>query len=181
MARSKEKKARRQKKPEIKRITVDERLGDSSIRLLVASLASKARVVGKEINVEDTRHWLAEQAVYAKRGNEKPSSTARQKHDLLSVLGLGGDEKSMAQAMREVIGKVRRKATADLLWLALEETQVFITGNFSVEGDRFSPKRLTVSKPSTREFLRIDRAERFKNECKSLYAEALCGKEQSDE
>lgn len=181
MARSKKKKTRRQKKPDIKRITVDERLGDSSIRLLVATLADEARVVGKEINVEDTSRWLPEQAVYAKRGNEKPANTTRQKHDLLSLLGLGGDEKSMARAIREVIGKVEQKATADLLWLALEETQVFIAGNFSVEGDRFDPKRLTVSKPSTREFLRIDRAERFKNECKSLYAEALCGKEQSDE
>jgi len=168
MAKFKKPKSKLPKEPDVKRITVDERFGDWSIRLLIATLAGKARKSGKINRLQNIDCWTAEKCVYVDRDN------------FISNLGLGSDISSMARAVNEVIGKVEQTPTINLLWLGLEEGQVFIVGNFRVKGDRFKPEYLTISSTPTIEFLRIDRIESFKDNSKSLYSRALCGKEKSD-
>ena len=169
MAKSKKPKSKLPKEPDVKRITVDERFGDWSIRLLIATLAGKARTSGKINRLQNINCWTPEKCVYVNREN------------FISNLGLGSDKRLMACAVNEVIGEVEQKPTANLLWLGLEEGQVFIVGKFRVKGNRFEPEHLTVSSTPTIEFLRIDRIKRFKDNSKNLYSKALCGKEKSDE
>ena len=169
MAKSKKTKSKLPKELDVKRITVDERFGDWSIRLLIATLASRARKSGKISRLQNIDCWTTEKCVYVNKEN------------FISNLGLGSDISSMARAANEIIGKVEQTPTINLLWLGLEEGQVFIVGNFRVKGKRFDPEYLTISSTPTIEFLRIDRIERFKDNSKSLYSRALCGKEKSDE
>ena len=169
MAKSKKTKSKLPKEQDVKRITVDERFGDWSIRILVATLAGEAGTSDKKIEFQSINNWNPEKCVYVTRKN------------FMSRLGLGSDKRLMACAVKEVIGDVEQKSTADLLWLGLEEGQVFIVGKFRVKGDRFDPEYLAISSTPTIDFLRIDRIKRFKDNSKSLYSEALCGKEKSDE
>lgn len=169
MEKLKKPKSKLPKEPDVKRITVDERFGDGSIRLLIATLTDKARKSGNINRFQNIDCWTPEKCVYVNREN------------FVSNLGLGSDKESMTCAVNEVIGEVKQKPTTNLLWLGLEEGQVFIVGKFRVKGDRFKPEYLTISSTPTIEFLRIDRIERFKDNSKSLYSKALCGKEKSDE
>lgn len=169
MEKLKKTKSKPPKEPDVKRITVDERFGDWSIRLLIATLAGRARKSGKINRLQNINCWTPEKCVYVNREN------------FISNLGLGSDISSMARAANEVIGKVEQTPTINLLWLGLEEGQVFIVGKFRVKGKRFDPEYLTVSSTPTIEFLRIDRIEHFKDNSKSLYSRALCGKEKSNE
>jgi len=169
MEKLKKPKSKLPKEPDVKRITVDERFGDWSIRLLIATLAGKARKSGKINRLQNINCWTSEKCVYVNRD------------DFISNLGLGSDKRLMACAVKEVIGEVKQTPTINLLWLGLEEGQVFIVGKFRVKGKRFDPEYLTISNTPTIEFLRIDRIERFKDNSKSLYSRALCGKEKSDE
>jgi len=155
--------------PDIKRITVDERFGDRSIRLLIATLSGRARKSGKINKFQNINCWTTEEDVYVDRDN------------FISNLGLDSDISSITHAVKEVIGKVEQTPTINLLWLGLEEGQVFIVGKFRVKGDRFKPEYLTISSTPTIEFLRIDRIESFKDNSKNLYSRALRDKEKSDE
>lgn len=168
MEKLKRTKSKLPKELDVKRITVDERFGDSSIRLLIASLTSRTRKSGKINRLQNINCWTTEKCVYVNRDN------------FISNLGLGSNISSMTRAANEIIGKVEQTPTENLLWLGLEEGQVFIVGKFRVKGDRFKPEYLTVSSTPTIEFLRIDRIEPFKNNSKSLYSMALCDKEKSD-
>jgi hypothetical protein len=169
MAKLKKTKSKLPKEPDVKRITVDERFSDWSIRLLIATLAGEAGTSDKKIEFQGINCWNPEKCVYVTRKN------------FMSRLGLGGDKSLMALAVKEVIGKVEQKPTTNLLWLGLEEGQVFIVGNFQIQGDRFEPEYLTISNTPTIDFLRIDRSETFKDNSKILYSKAICGKEKSDE
>ncbi len=169
MAKSKEPKRKPPREPNIKRITVDERFSDWSIRLLVATLAGEARTSDKKIKFQNINCWNPEECVYVTREN------------FMSCLGLSGNKSLTACAVNEVIGEVEQRPTANLLWRSFEEGQVFIMGKFRVEGDRFEPKHLTVSSSPTIDFLRVDRTRRFKDNSKNLYSSALCGKEKSHE
>jgi len=169
MAKSQKRKGKPPKKPDVKRITVDERFSDWSIRLLIASLAGQAVRSDKKIEFQDTNCWNPEKSIYVNRKNFK------------SHLQLGGDKRMMYCAVKEVIGEVEQKPTANLLWLSLEEGQVFIVGNFRLKGERFEPEYLAISSTPTKDFLRIDRIERFKDNTKNLYSRAIYGKEKSDE
>ena len=169
MAKLKKPKSKLPKEPDVKRITVDERFGDWSIRLLIATLAGEVGTCDTKIEFQSINCWNPEKCFYVTRKN------------FMSRLGLGGDTSLMALAVKEVIGDVKQKPTANLLWLGLEEGQVFIVGKFRVEGNRTEPEYLTISNTPTIEFLRIDRIERFKDNSKSLYSRALCDKEKSDE
>jgi len=169
MAKLKKPKSKLPKEPDIKRITVDERFGDWSIRLLIATLAGEAGTSDKKIEFQNINCWNPEKCIYATRKN------------FISNLGLGSDKSLMACAVKEVIGEVKQKPTTNLLWLGLEEGQVFIVGKFCIKGDRTEPEYLTISNTQTIDFLRIDRSERFKDNSKILYSMAICGKEKSDE
>jgi hypothetical protein len=169
MEKLKKPKSKLPKEMDVKRITVDERFGDWSIRLLIATLAGEAGTSDKKIEFQNINNWNPEKCIYATKKN------------FMSNLGLGNDKSLMACAVKEVIGEVEQKPTANLLWLGLKEGQVFILGKFRVQGDRFEPEYLTISSTPTIEFLRIDRIERFKDNSKSLYSRALCDKEKSDE
>jgi len=169
MAKSKKTKSKLPKEQDVKRITVDERFSDGYIRLLIATLAGEAVTSDKIIEFQSINNWNPEKCVYVTKTNFMPR------------LGLGSDKRLMACAVNEVIGEVEQKPTANLLWLGLEEGQVFIAGKFRVKGNRFDPEYLAISSTPTIEFLRIDRIKRFKDNSKSLYSEALCGKEKSDE
>src|SRR4030042_1101111 len=135
MAKLKKPKSKPPKEPDVKRITVDERFGDWSIRLLIATLAGKARTSDKKIEFQNINNWNPEKCIYATRKN------------FIAYLGLGSDKSLMACAVKEVIGEVEQKPTANLLWLGLKEGQVFILGKFRVQGERFEPEYLTVSTP----------------------------------
>lgn len=167
----KSKKPKRQSKngPEVKRITVDERFSDWSIRLLIANLITEKMTSDNKIEFQNISSWSSEKSVNVTRGNFK------------SHLGLGNNKRLMNLAVKEIIGEVEQKPTEDLLWLGFEEGQVFIVGTFRVKGDRHKPEFLTISSTPTIDFLRIDRIERFKDNSKILYSRALCGKEKSDE
>src|SRR4030042_1762423 len=158
MAKLKKPKSKPPKEPDVKRITVDERFGDWSIRLLIATLAGKARTSDKKIEFQNINNWNPEKCIYATRKN------------FISYLGLGSDKSLMACAVKEVIGEVEQKPTANLLWLGLKGGQGFFLGKFTEQRDRFEPEYLTVSSTPTIEFLRIDRIERFKDNSKSLYS-----------
>jgi transcriptional antiterminator Rof (Rho-off) len=168
MEKVKKTKSKLPKELDVKRITVDERFGDWSIRLLIATLKGKARTSGKINRLQNINCWTHESCVYVDRDN------------FMSNLGLDSDISSIARAVNEVIGKVEQTPTKELLWLGLEEGQVFIVGKFHVKGDRFKPEYLTISSTPTIEFLRIDRIESFKDNSKNLYSRALCGKEKSN-
>lgn len=165
MAKSKKPKSKPPRGPNIKRITVDERFSDWSIRLLIATLAGEAVTSDKKIEFQNINCWNPEKCFYVTRKNFK------------SHLGLGNNKRLMDCAVKEVIGKVEQKPTANLLWLGLEEGQVFIVGTFCVKGDRFDPEYLTISSTPAIDFLRVDRIERFKDNSKNLYSRALRGKE----
>ena len=168
MEKVKKTKSKLPKELDVKRITVDERFGDWSVRLLIASLTSRAGKSGKISEPQNINCWTTEKCVYVNRDN------------FISNLGLGSDTNSMTRAANEIIGKIEQTPTINMLWLGLEEGQVFIVGKFGVKGDRLKPEYLTVSSTPTIEFLRIDRIESFKDNSKSLYSRALCGKEKSD-
>jgi len=168
MEKLKKTKSKPTKELDIKRITVDERFGDWSIRLLIATLTSRARKSGKINKPQNIDCWNAEICEYVNKDN------------FISYLGLGSNNLLIGYAIKEVIGVVKQTPTEDLLWRGLEEGQVFIVGNFHVKGKRYDPEYLTISSTPTIEFLRIDRIERFKDNSKNLYSRALCGKEKSD-
>ncbi len=165
MTKSKQPKRKTPREPNVKRITVDERFSDWSIRFLIATLAAGTVTSGKKIEFQNINCWNPEKCFYVTRKNFK------------SRLGIGSNKKLLDCAVKEVIGEVEQKPTANLLWLGLEEGQVFIVGNFQVQGDRFEPEYLTISSMSATDFLRVDRIERFKDNSKNLYSRALCGKE----
>ena len=169
MVKSKKSKRKAQKGLNVKRITVDERFSDWSIRILIANLVSEKIKSDKKIEFQNIDPWSSEESVYITRKNFK------------SHLGLGSNKRLMNRAVKEVIGEVEQKPTEDLLWLGFEEGQVFVVGTFRVKGDRHEPDCLTISNTPSIDFLRIDRIERFKNNTKNLYSRALCGKEESDE
>ena len=169
MEKLKQTKSKPPKKQDIKRITVDERFGDGSIRMLIANLTSRARKSGKINRLQNINCWTPEICEYVENIE-----------NFIYYLKLGSDESLIGTAVNEVIGKVKQTPTKDSLWLGLKEGQVFIVGNFHVKGKRYDPEYLTISSTPTIEFLRIDRIERFKNNSKSLYSRALCGKEKSD-
>jgi len=169
MAKSKKPKRKPKKGPEVRRITVDERFSDWSIRILIANLVSERITTDKKIEFQNIGSWSSEKSVYITRKNFK------------SHLGLGSNKRLMNRAVKEVIGEVEQKPTEDLLWLGFEEGQVFVVGTFRVKGDRHKPECLTISNTPSIDFLRIDRIERFKNNTKNLYSRALCGKEKSNE
>jgi hypothetical protein len=169
MAKSKKQKRKPPKKPDVKRITVDERFSDWSIRLLIANLAITTVTSDKKIEFQNINSWSSEKSVYVTRKNFK------------SHLGLGGNKRLIDRAVTEVIGEIEQKPTANLLWLGLEEGQVFVVGKFRIKGDRHNPEYLTISSTPAVDFLRIDRIERFKDNTKNLYSRALCGKEKSNE
>jgi len=169
MAKSLKPKSKPPREPNIKRITVDERFSDWSIRLIIATLADEAITSDRKIEFQNINCWNPEECFYVTRKNFK------------SYLGLGSNKRLLDCAVKEVIGEIEQKPTANLLWLGLEEGQVFIVGKFRVKGDRFDPEYLTISSTPTIDFLRIDRTKRFKDNSKNLYTKALCGKEISNE
>jgi hypothetical protein len=148
--------------PVMVRYTIDERFDDSLIRVLAAPLRKEFREAGKEVRLEDLRLWGAETA-----------SLLTRPRFVKQVL----DSKYLAVAVETAIGKLTRKPELELLWQGLQEGQVFIFGNFLIKGERFDPECLMLARQPVWDFLRIDRAESFKNASKSLYSKALRGEE----
>lgn len=169
MEKSKKTKRKSEQGPEVRRITVDERFSDWSIRVLIANLVAETMRSDGKIEFQNIDSWSSEKSFYITRKNFK------------SRLGIGGNKRLLDRAVKEVIGEVEQKSSANLLWLGLEEGQVFVVGKFRIEGDRFDPEYLTISSTPTIDFLRIDRSNRFKDNSKNLYSRALCDKEKSYE
>lgn len=148
--------------PNVLRITVDERLGDAIIRILSAPLEPAQRSLGIEFLVEDINCWGPEKSIGISVDN------------FLSNLDIEGNEIRLEKAVIEVVGPVKeRTVSKNLLWDGLTEGMVFIVGNYKIKGERFAPVCLKVSREYTWDFLRVDRAERFKLANKKLYSTAL--------
>ena len=152
---------RRSKKGLVQRITVDEVLGESLVRLLVADLRD-----GVEALTEDrVGDWTPEREVFVTRD------------DFLAILGLPKKGAAVARAAREFVGEAETTLrSADAIWRSLAEGQVFLSGQFEVERDRHKPKRMRIRR-GAKDFLRVDRADFVKAPVKALYAEALVGRE----
>ena len=151
--------------PSIRRITVDERFGDSLVRLVIAHFADIEKKVGEKFLVADLSIWGEEEEEYVDANS------------FLKVLGVDEKDISLQHAMKEVIGDVDEEPTRELLWRSLEEGQVFLSGSFRTRACRYASASLDIHGDSTNEFLRIDRMEAFKSECKHRYTSALCGRE----
>lgn len=146
------------------RITVDEVLDESSIRVLVAPLADGVR----DVSVDDVEDWQ----------EEVPGVVTPE--DCLSVMGARGKE-LVSAALRAVGGaKASRRVARQEFFGGLREGQVFLVGRFTVAKRGGEPQTITVVGGGPRQMLRIDRLEGVKNSGKKLYAEALVGKEVRD-
>jgi len=141
------------------RITVDEVLDDSLVRLLVAPLAAGV----EEITDDDLAYWGTEKAVMA---------TA---DDVLEKLGLTRHRALVAGVVRHWAGDDNSKSTSrERFWQMLAEGQVYLFGRFKVTGKREDPKAIRVRR-GPKDLLRIDRLTAVKDGAKALYAAALVG------
>ena len=149
-------------KPIVLRITVDERLSDADIRILSAPLEPEGKLLEMELLVEDINCWGPEESIGISVDN------------FLSNLDIEENEIRLEKAVIEVVGPVKeRTVSKNFLWDGLTEGMVFIIGNYEIKGERFAPVCLKVSREYTWDFLRVDRAERFKLANKKLYSTAL--------
>lgn len=154
----------RRKKPLVQRVTVDERLDESLVRLLVAPLAEGV----EDITEDRLANWEPEKEVLATR------RTFRRR------LGLPKEDASLRQAVKEVLGtEAGRGAARDLLWRGLKEGQVFLVGQFEVVGPRGEPEAIRA-REGANDFLRIDRIPAVKESAKKLYSKALAGRGEED-
>jgi len=148
------------RKSRVFRITVDEVLDQSAVRLLVAPQA----VGVEDIAVDDLTCWQDEVPLIATED------------DCLNQLGLRGGE-LVAAAVKAVSGaQTTGKAARREFWHGLKEGQVFLVGSFEVVKRRSGPKRVAVRRKGPKRFLRIDRMTAVKDGGKKLYAEAITGK-----
>lgn len=148
--------------PRVRRITVDERLGSSSVRLLIADLEK----IDEVFRVDDLTLWGEEKEQYVSRRN------------FLKVLGVDKKDISLKHAMKEIIGEVGEVPTHDILWRSLTEGQVFLNGNFCKKHDKDAHLQLDIHDGTECGFLRIDRMYEFKEINKQLYTRAVCGREE---
>ncbi len=150
---------------EVFRITVDERLDNSTVRLLFAPLKNSKKKRGAKINIKGDGDWGPERSMTVSRDDFFAYSSQIKKR------------KWLIRIVKEVIGNLAQEVSTELLWPALKEGQVFLVGDFFVKGLRYDPDELTVQGSTPREFLRIDGIRSFKDESLRLYSRALCGKE----
>ena len=149
------------RKSRVFRITVDEMLDKSAVRILVAPQVEGAQ----EIPVDDLACWRDEHPVIATED------------DCLTKMGLRGKE--LVAAALEAVGGAPSagKAARVEFWNGIAEGQVFLVGYFDVARRRAGPKTVTVRRSGPKRLLRIDRLDEVKESAKKLYAEAITGKE----
>ncbi len=129
------------KKPIVLRLTVDEKLSDDLIRLLISRLAAgttEFHVMAGEWEAES--EFLVGPATFAEN------------------MEIPDDKKS------------------EYPWEKLREGQVFLSGDFTVEGDEKAPDKFAVVS-ARRNFLRID--DLVRRGIKKLYFNALEGRKAS--
>jgi len=148
------------------RITVDERLDETLVRVLVAR---PARGTGR-IEVSDVDVWQ----------DEKPVTVGPA--DWPGVFRVPVTARALAAAARQVLGDVgNRKLTRmsgagvpprRLCWNGFREGQVYLSGSFVVEERRGEPHVIRPV-PGRRQFIRVDRLAAVQAASNALYASAL--------
>ena len=157
-------------KAAVRRITVDERLDGTLIRLVTAPLARGVKQI-----TDSLEDWRPERERLV-----TPKTFLRH-------LGLGRNTNLIQVAYSEVAGESgtgsntvlrndRDVPVSERLWRALAEGQVFIVGSFRIQGERHDPKAILAGNGPC-DFLRIDRIPFVKNALKKLYSDALRGRE----
>lgn len=150
------------KKPPVLRITVDEVLDGTLIRLLIAPLAENVRKI-----TDDDGEW----------GDEREELVHAD--EALTLLGLG---QASGRRIAEVFlgtdkadfpePELLKGSREQLLLRFIQEGQVLLRGKFRVRGDRNKPTSIAVSNGPT-DILRIDHIPAVKDIGKKLYARAL--------
>ncbi|MFC1497209.1 hypothetical protein ACFLS1_01885 [Verrucomicrobiota bacterium] len=148
----------------VKRITIDEVMDHSHVRILISSLLEGAASI-----TDDDGNW----------GEEESFSVDAE--GLLMHLGLeqeGIDPVDVAKMFMESLSSdsaetIRPGETAKaVIWKFIKEGQVFFVGAFEVEGDRRNPSAIKVCE-GKRDTLRIDEHRCFKDTSSNLYVQAL--------
>jgi len=148
------------KKETLRRITVDERLHDSLIRLLFADPDTGAKL----IPLGDACTWSDEKDKLATPEN------------VLELLGIAGSPALLAEAVRQVAGAASDEPTAAQLWNGLAEGMTFVIGRFEPVADEGTePYAVKPLKQGEVRLLRIDTLAAVKEGLKSLYASAVSG------
>jgi hypothetical protein len=157
----------------VNRITVDERLSESLVRLLIAPLKKQAETITED----STEDW----------GKERPRDVTPK--NFLTVLGLQKNSALMRKATTMVLeveeGQIDQKQIdrpERLLWRELTEGQVFLSGRCEATetGGRLDFP-IIVRSDLKWNFLRIDRFPKVRDGIKRLYSAALTGRKDSDD
>ena len=150
----KKKAARRAK---VWRVTIDERLDEDLVKIGVATLRPGRTDLGKDA----LDNWSDEEVHLV-----HPS-------DYLDAFKLGKGDPLLKTLSAELKLGARKKDLEGGLWRFLEEGQVYLVGEFEVEGtDPADPERI-VTRPGVHSILRIDRIPAIKKRHKDLYSAAL--------
>lgn len=151
-------------KPPVERITVDEILDRTLVRLLVAPLSKGVTsITDKDDEWDEEREELAPPAkTLARLGLNKADGRR------IAEVFLGKTSTALAEP------ELLEGTPEQLLLRFVKEGQVFLRGNFTVQGDRANPTTLSVcdGPPDT---LKIDHMPAVKDIGKDLYARALAG------
>ncbi len=154
---------------QVLRITVDERLDEELLRVLVARLATGTG----SFAVDDIDAWGEERSEYVTAGNwpgafRVPAGARNIRAAVKQMVGDIDDSKLVGKTKVEV--PLKRA-----FWNALQEGQVFLVGAFRVEKKRRGEPYLVKVAPGRRALLRIDRLSSVKKTISGLYSAALTG------
>jgi len=148
------------KKETVRRITVDERLHDSLIRLLFADPEASAKL----IPLGDACTWSDEKDELATPENA------------LELMGIAGSPALLAEAVRQVTGVASAAPTAAQFWNGLAEGMAFVVGRFEpVAEPGAEPHAIRPLAQGDVRLLRIDTLAAVKEGLKTLYATAVSG------
>jgi hypothetical protein len=145
------------------RVTIDEKLSDTVVRLLVARPEGRTAT----IMLGDACAWADEDSVYA-----TPET-------LLKHLRIEGDSKLLADAVIQVTGAESKDPTAGQVWNGLAEGMVLVVGCFLPDPATpgAEPTAIKLSKKGDKRILRVDNLKATKDGAKAAYAEALTGQD----
>ena len=150
------------------RITMDERLDDSFVRLLIAPLNEEVDEI-KEDHIGD---WGKEIEEIVDLKNFTDKLRLKESTDLVP------------KALRMLLDVKDQQIDKpdQLLWRELSEGQVFLSGRFRADETGGQPDfPITIDPQGDWDFLRIDTFPKVKNGMRQMYSEALLGRRKSDD
>jgi len=155
----------------VRRIVVDERFGLDAMRLLIATLTGSVQEV-----TDGCCPWSAEKEVMVSPRNVLrklvPTGEYPERKILQEIMGAVWEFKA------EELKTGKRGSMKTLVWKELKEGQVFLEGTFKIVGERHDPEVIEAG-VGARDFLQVDRIAFFEEQSRTLYSEALRGKEVS--